>query len=351
MPLVLHLGAPKCGSSALQSVLTANPRWRDRAGRRGRYGVVLPDGRIVDAAGLDATRTVTGYVASADGAALAGRKLRPAASLRRDPSETLVLSNEGWLRFAPLMPALAAGWGGDVTMVVYLRPPPDWLNSAWWQWGAWSGRGFNRWFAHDPEWAGCIEALRRHLPGARLRLRVLPRDVVADFFAEVLDAPVPGGRWRGVNRSLPGVVLRLFQRHPDLRPSEHDNALDFAVKRRLTIADPAPWVLGPGRLGSLLRRNHAENRHLLGLLDPDSAEAMRTDERWWLPRAYAGRIAESPDPQPIPRADLLRLHEDLARALGAAPAPVDAAEAEMEDRVVTLIRQIAAATGDGELRG
>lgn len=346
MPLVLHLGAPKCGSSALQAALSANPCLRDAAGRRLRYALVLSDGQVIDAAGLDPRDAVTGYFSSADGAALVGRRVHWAADLLADPSDTLVLSNEGWLSFAHLLPALVAGYGGEVTLAVYLRPLPDWMNAAWWQWDAWSGIGFERWFARIPVWSDRLDALCRHLPGARLRVRVLPRDVVDDFFTHVLDAPVPapvtGGGWQGINRSLPGVVLRLYQRHRDLRPSEHEHALDFILRRALRLDDPAPWVFGPGRLADLLLRSRVEYPRILARLDADAARALREDERWWLPRAYAGRIAQSPDPQPIPPEDLVRLHDDLARATGTLPAPGGMQAEDLEARTVALIRRIEA---------
>lgn len=44
---ILHIGAPKCGSSALQAALTAAPDHKDSAGQRYRYvGTGTVEGRI-----------------------------------------------------------------------------------------------------------------------------------------------------------------------------------------------------------------------------------------------------------------------------------------------------------------
>lgn len=165
--LVLHLGAPKCGSSALQAALTHNPDHYDRAGQRYCYvgtrttgGIVHPlYGRKVkrvaqlsefgyaswpnlrdpDQSYVGVARVIVPKGAQSDPDPVwAALDQVMQASKRR--AHVPILSNEGWLREA----AAFADWlkghpKAVVDAVAFVRPPVDWVNAAYWQWGVWTG--------------------------------------------------------------------------------------------------------------------------------------------------------------------------------------------------------------------
>jgi hypothetical protein len=162
----------------------------------------------------------------------------------------------------------------------------------------------------------------RHLAGwqkiaqvRRLTVRLLPEDIVSDFYLNVLDAPAPAAPSASVNKSLPATVLRLFQGNPKLRPGPHGSLIDFVLSENLKSAEPAPWVLNSAWISRILEETRAENRRLLTMMDPASAKAMRADPRWWDAAAYAEKEAEPPGPVPLPASKLEALCVDLVGAI------------------------------------
>lgn len=146
--LVLHIGCPKCASSTLQGYLTQNP--------------VLPldgskDGFLRYVAATAAPNIIQGDTAMR--AALVGNaygyvnclpetlteKARFASALLQierisGPNDIVVLSCENWGFFNVVTPDfhdIINSINVPVDVFMLTRPPVDWVNSAWWQWGTW----------------------------------------------------------------------------------------------------------------------------------------------------------------------------------------------------------------------
>src|SRR5262249_46899346 len=147
------------------------------------------------------------------------------------------LSNEGWgneyAEFAEQR--LLERLDIDAEIVLYVRPQVAWCNSAWWQWGAWNRNTFARWLDKQLmriQWE-TIRAGWQAVPGVRaVHVRLLPEDILADFCALVGLDPLPPAV---INASLPEPVLRLFQRHRELRGGPHESALEFSIARHLRL--------------------------------------------------------------------------------------------------------------------
>ena len=312
---VLHIGAGKCGSSAIQTAFSRQPFLGSDRNGGVQYVVVGPDGslRAGDAMANSVEGTVEGYFSSVSAKDLAALPSATLDRLARQMANVageggrLVLSHEGWLNEYPVFQKsrLLHKLGLDCEVVVYVRPPVEWLNSAWWQWGAWSGVPFNRWFRHHLERV-CWHDRLAHWFGmehvGRVTLRVLPNDVVSDFCSVLNIPPIQSNR---NNTSLPGSVLRLFQRHRELRPGPHDSAIDFVLSRHFgELGDSPPWVLGQKRVAQIMEETRESNLRLLDCLDEVSRIAMRDDPRWWDAKAFADRkrkpaMTQAPDPDAL----------------------------------------------------
>lgn len=306
---ILHVGFGKCGSSALQTALSASPSLLDSKGRPVEYVALRPEGvlRRSDLAKA-ARRSAFGYESSVAARALAdcsdedlASKAQVLAELAGDDEGRVIISNEGWINQRSmfdetgLLPAL----GLECEVVVYARPPVEWINSAWWQWGAWTGATFGHWLngtLGKVKWADLVEPWR-NVPGIKkVTVRLLPRDVVSDFCGLAGVSPPTGV---GANASLPGSVLRLYQRHSELRPGPHSSAIDFILARNLWQSEgKTPWVIGPETVEQIIEATQNSNTALLDYLEPDSREIMRCDPRWWDAEAYRGYDAEPPGGQP-----------------------------------------------------
>jgi len=327
--LVVHLGGPKCGSSSIQSALTASPTMRLTAGGVGEYGVLTPEGALItgdqvaDAFRSSWAHQLYGYMNSVNGTELSRCGSNAATLLRayseRKPSNSLFLSNEGWLANPDVVQQyIVSGWKGVVRLLVFVRPQIDYLNAAWWQWGAWQGTSFDRWLEEasaNCAWFDRLEPFTDLVEPAELRVHVLDSKVV-DRSMSALGVEPDAVQADTRNRSLPASVLRMLQRHRErLRPGPDNSEIDFVLERHVTWDQPPPFVMTREVVAQLVAAHRASNERLLRLMDSGDREKMRSDDRWWTADAYADRSVSDPEPQPPDAEAADGLAADLAAAL------------------------------------
>lgn len=322
--IILHIGAGKCGSSALQRAMSLSPRMSDGDGRRYRYTFYDRSGNLAgpDRVYLQALSSPWDY------AACTGLetpqfndetldRLSKSFSSALEAGYTPILSNEHWLvGFQDFVDReILLRWGVRARVVMYVRPPVDWLNSGWWQWGVWENQSPQHWMSQNlykVEWDQLFEHWSK-VPGvSRVDLRLGTSDVVQDF-AELLSVELPNSG--GLNKSLGADILRLMQRNRELRPGPHNSAIDFTVSRWLEESGPPqPWVVSAEQVRAYLSDLRPGITRLLNLVQPEIAERIRSDARWWDPHAYHDRLSEGTVATPtIASAD--RAAVALAKAL------------------------------------
>lgn len=302
--LLLHIGGPKCGSSAIQTALLTH---HERLAAAGVHPAVLDSTAQLQ---VGAAAAATGWKHQAQGMRLhpdLGSLIRTErlavpqlrGMLRRavDVHGRVVVSDEGLANLPLARRLIDAGVleGIPTRVVLYVRPQVDVLNSAWWQWGAWGGDDsveqwldaalelhWLRWDVVSLRWAEAVGA-------ERLSTRLLPgdgQDVVDDFLAWLGLAPLSHGSRDRVNRRLPRAVVEHYVRQPHLRPGPHSADIDFVIGRSAGAlpADVAraPDVLDAAQRAAVVERFEANNRRLLERwLVPEHRDRMREDHRWW----------------------------------------------------------------------
>lgn len=321
--IILHVGAGKCGSSALQTLLTRQAALRDSDGTVWRYAVFDDRLALSVAPGLRAD-PVRGYLSCASLANLRPHGPADLARLARALAAAgpVVLSNEALLCMPDLAREFLTALGLPVTVLAYVRPQVDYVNSAWWQWGAWACGGDahdrNRWITkriRQAQYGDFLDRWQAIGVVERIVVRPLPRDIVTDFLdAFGFERPV-GLATHRTNPSLPGPVLRLLQAFPELRAA-HGPEIDFLLPALLPpeAAAPTPWVIDPALAEAIIDRSRPGNDRLLSRMTPDCAGAMREDRRWWSPEAFADRKPE-PFHAPLAPETALPLARDLLTAL------------------------------------
>jgi hypothetical protein len=295
--VVLHIGAAKCGSTALQKALSDCPVFSNHSGRSVAYVAILKDGRVLT--GHDIAIEIARKPSGSTSSAVVGRLIGFTSSIRaeidrlRSRYDVLVLSCEGWLsrheRFRQLDMIQKLGLAGRA--IAYIRPQVVWMNSGWWQWGAWEGMTLEDWIAKrmsSTRWSRMIYAWRT-LPGVEeVTVRLLPSDVVPDFFALInCDPPAHAER---ANTSSSASVLRMCQRHPHLRPLGKPG-INYALSRH--VQGSTPWVISREMAEHIIAETREDNVALKAMLDSESAAAMEADPRWWSADAFADKLVET----------------------------------------------------------
>lgn len=326
MKLFIHIGMPKCGSSALQTYLSHNPVVLNTNRNKFEYVAIQPDGSLLS--GIDLTRIAASseYDYVSTGAAKNFQRFGQAAKnnfmkqvcLLSERSDGLIISSEGWGQKAELFgeDCLFANSDFDIHVITYVRPQVPWFNSAWWQWGAWSdyplrrwvneNRNAANWYRHAASWAD-----KKWV--SNLTIRMLPPNVIEDF-SGILGVQVRDKSLS--NQSLPGSLLRLFQRNRELRAGPHDSAIEFILARRLKLNETnTPWVLRPQIIEKIIDHFRESNKKLLSMLSQDQAEAMSRDSRWWDLTAYESFEFEKPGPVKIDAAQVDKIAVSALKAL------------------------------------
>jgi hypothetical protein len=353
MDIILHVGAAKCGSSSLQTILSNAPVIRSHGGRRYEYVSISPAGKLIRQELLTraARKSPHGYC---DGLELQralsnpsfARKVAAAIEDLRQDNIVPILSLESWLTDPETFAKsdFLRRFSLSAKVFIFVRPQVGWLNSAWWQWGAFSDQPFACWLDSKRDvvrWADFIERWRA-VPGVgSMEIFTIAMDVVKTFY-EALDAAPP--RKKRKNSSLDAEALRFLQRHPDLRP-EHGSEVDFALERWLEPgATTTPWVIPRNTIAALIDHYRANNEALCSLVPPRVASIMRANRRWWEASSYDHLTPVSPDPiAPAPEEAenlarraveaILRL-DDRVRALEAEAAGDVLSFGELRQRLV-----------------
>lgn len=241
--LIVHIGAAKCGSSAIQTYLKNNhPKLRD-------IGVIVPCRRCTPDGEISGDHiwffeALRPFDAQKK-AAFLDRILKVKNHADQIGASAIVLSAENLINPEGAH-SLFAGIEKyfDVEVIAYIRRQDDYLISAWQQWYVKETKDFHGWLDRAAgsiaNWADYIQPWESVIEPAKIKIRLFSRpyllngDAVDDFFAAVqipqdsldpLDEPM--------NRSFDEALVRVANNVNDVFQSIHDNefysAMVFAI--------------------------------------------------------------------------------------------------------------------------
>lgn len=303
--LILHIGAPKCGSSSLQSALSRTPNFQGRAGESYCYACLKPTGGLLQGKALTRRAMASPYMYAASpnvhtevlAQANLARNADAIAALRAT-GKTVILSSEGWITRTSQFEAtdFIRKAGGNAHVVVYLRPSLDWLNSAWWQWGVWGKRDVARFSTVNTSavrWPARLQAWEQSPGVSRLTVRLASSDTVANFY-ELLNADVP--QMKNANSGVPPAFLHFLLRNRAYRPNAHDASTEFVVGRNIAAQRvPAPWAIPESVAVDTAKKLRNVPKKLMPFLETPERKLVEDDPRWWSADAYSGRQIDQPE--------------------------------------------------------
>lgn len=274
--LILHVGHSKCASSSVQSFLSLYPD-HALAGGKGmlRHVVVTGDGRVLHSEKLAslAARLPQRYANSAahflsdpDLFERGWKEIEDFAG----PDDTIITSSESWCGPNFLTPEVEANLNSLPIRpdVFYLtRPPVDWANAAWWQWGVWAQ---DKWAENLEDYCAINfletvrlwEAVENIGTVGVFDISQGPLECLARFANLELDGPIEFGR---VNVATDYDLLRHLVRNPSNYRRTESFPLDEFRLNNFVKADrkPLPFVVLRQMARDMLAAQLQDNRALI----------------------------------------------------------------------------------------
>ena len=330
--LVLHVGAPKCGSSSIQTALSKHPILPARDTHKIVYGVIQGQswlsptkirlGSKIGFSGYVASHGLHKYGGTGAGAAIL-KHHAPHLSQLLQQGVTPVLSSEGWLPQTATFTAsgVLAELPRPTHVILFVRPPLDWLNSAFWQWGIWQEpdiRAFLEKNSHRAAWVRYVKAWKA-VPGVeKVSVRLMQRGVIGQFY-DLLGCTAPS-EVRS-NTAVPPFFLQLMFRNRHLRPDAESPEAEFIVGARIgRKGDRSGWALPPDMPATILAELEPETRALLDHLEPEDRAVLTEDPAWWDAAHYADRRLVSPEDLSTPEV-MSDFYQRLCAVAGRTPDP------------------------------
>ena len=320
--ILLHIGSPKCGSSSIQSSLSSDDRLCRDQSTDIKYVAIRAEGKVLSGQEIVHARQVapSRYIASFNiGKLLPDQYTAVISALKSilDNTDTLIFSCEGWLaQYDKINQSnIFQSLDCSVEAVCLVRPHCKLLNSAWWQWGAWdTSRTFDSWVRWYMQGINLAPKLTQWSSSNWIeKLHVLPLANAVDQIYELLELAPP--KISSINKSLPGEILRLYQRHRQLRSAPHNPSSDFVLERQAIGDRPTPWVLSESQIEHVLQHTASDTENLLSFMTSPDQERVKSNPEWWSSKAYRDKIVEEPEPQAPSATEIDKIAARMAERL------------------------------------
>ncbi len=326
--LYIHAGFGKCGSSSLQTFLSSYEGFYRQDGEEVVYAALLANRLLYgEALVKQASHKHAGYIASLpwvnhkiplnDYFDQIGESL-----LNLLATKHVILSNEFWeheIRFWRKIDFFQRHQI-KVIFIFYIRPPVQWINSAWWQWGAWMDQSFEKWLPSAIKAINYEQKLRKFYQLEwidQIHIRLLTPNLLTDFAKFLqLDQTIHSiPKKLTTNKSLPNSILRFYQIYRQFRPSPYASNTDFILEKYLNIEGRPDWVLTMSQVEQIMQQTHHSHKILLRWLDPDCRRIFRKDMRYWQAEAFAHLTTKPATPIKLTRKQLEQISLSAIEAI------------------------------------
>jgi len=152
--LIIHVGYSKCASSTLQNFLSLN--FSDETSEY-EYCAINKNGNILNGSALKTAAINSPYKycnSTVDFNNISSLKRAFELLNNKMKNKTVIISNEGLVNkniitqdLINLLNSLRV----PIKIFVLIRPPADWFNASWWQWGCWTELSLNEYFQKNKD--------------------------------------------------------------------------------------------------------------------------------------------------------------------------------------------------------
>ena len=314
--IILHVGAPKCASSTIQAYLCDNHSLPNRSlfNKRKTYRYISIDSKGSLLTGEDLhskfKKSQLGYISSHGfrKMPISLKAIFTKIKSNLGKNEIGVLSCEGWgrevrkLDFDDVFTSL----GISVRIFFAVRAPIEWLNSGWWQWGAWTDAAVETWITNSigsTDFATDIEAWQS-VPGVEdVRVVEISENPLKKF-KEYLGVSDDWKSQANVG-SHPAILEFLLKNKERYGRSIHSPMIEFKLNRILQLdRTPLPFVINPELRQKILERTVDASKRLKTHLNNSSEDINSVfEQKYFSDEAYRN----------LPIADIFNLTSESQR--------------------------------------
>lgn len=291
--LFIHVGMPKCGSSAIQSLLSNSDFYQENKNiifvSIDKYGNLLYGNKLFQ----QAKRSIFQYSSSVEISHLIKLDQDKIKDILKELEElfknfeTIIISNEGWgvkpYEVNQFFETNFSIRSFDINIIGFVRPQVEWFNSAWWQWGAWTDHSFDYWLdrtINEASWFEHIDMWNSFSWVDNAYFSLLNSNMISVFLSEI------GAKFSKLsmisNQSSPELLLRFFQLNREFRKDAHDSGKEFALNRWLNFQDKAtPFVIERNNIEKIQALHKNGNNRLVDYLNEEDKKVFRQKNSKW----------------------------------------------------------------------
>lgn len=308
--LFMHVGVPKCGSSAIQSLLGNSDFYQENKSilyvSIDGFGNLLYGDKLLQ----QAKKSIFQYSSSVEISYLLKLDQDKIKAIFDELEElfknfeTIIISNEEWgvkpSEVNQFFEALFSVKRFEINVIGYIRPQVEWFNSAWWQWGAWSDHSFDYWLDHainNASWFKHIELWNSFSWVDNVHFSLLNSNMISGFLSKI------GAKFSELsmisNQSSCDLLLRFFQLNREFRKSSHDSGKEFALNHWLNFQDNStPFVIQKKNIEEIQRFHKEGNEKLVDYLcDEDKKTIQNENSKWFSIIPYEEKITLESSPR------------------------------------------------------
>ena len=310
----IHIGVDKCGSSSLQNFFSQNIDLKNFSNRSLKYYCLTSNGLLKSSEIKKISKNLpNGYISSLGLLKLKEFSCSQFDAFRSENSKNkndLIYSCEGWYRglrdkdlFLKLCNSLEGSINRELNFLAFIRSPVLWINSAWWQWGAWQNNNndeFEKWLENsilNVRWYRYFSKFKSDNKKHKLIIKPLRDNIISDVL-NILDIKNIVKSNQNLNKSLPIEVLKFYLSNPQIKANIHQNKYDHLllnIMKKINIKfKKSPWILNKDNIRLILSNTEDSNKKILELLNEKDRKYILNDPTWWDLEYYKNHKTYSP---------------------------------------------------------
>lgn len=292
MKIYLHIGAGKCASSTIQNYFSYN-----HSADGFMYGCLREAGHVIfgndvkNSAIISPGNYAVSWSFKTETDDEFELKFRESLALIATKTDRLLLSCEGWSSKAPDFEKLSRVFEPyEVEVIFIVRPPVQWMNSAWWQWHQWSKDKVDPWANKANVAKGWVDAYEsfKALPFVgKVNVLALHRGILKDI-GDLVGVDVVSHE-KVHNSASSSELLNFFKVKRSLRKGPHDAQSEFVLNKYLRKRSGSDWVLSAKNIENILQNTKQSCETLAGLI---SNVDIKADGLWWDVASYENKVAK-----------------------------------------------------------